>query len=268
MNNTNNSVNSVMRNAKVFFVMIQRDMKVLGVIVKDMFINGIIFVALQTLLYVYLLPTMGMPAERILPLFLGIIILLMSMIGFHKAFRIVNDRDKSKFIEYQLSLLPKKWLFAEYIVVFFIEFMVQAMGPFIVCAIVIGPGLHIMEVSWISLFIMVSMSLLFFSTLFLTACMVLPTYWFFDNLWPRILTPMTLLGTANYPLERVKAISPLLGKLVLLNPGTYVIEGLRAVLAPYSTTLTVPICAGVLGMFVCLGLVILAIGIRSTLDPV
>lgn len=264
----NISHNVTLRNFKVFLVFVKRDMKVLRSIIKDMLINGAFFVTLQTLLYVYLLPVMGMPAERILPLFLGIVILLMSMIGFHKSFRIMNDRDKSKFIEYQLSLLPKKWLFAEYAFSFCIEFAFQAIIPFAVCAVLIGPGFNVAAISWTAFFAIVCASLLFFSTFFLAICMVLPAYWFFDNLWPRILTPMILLGTANYPLERVRVISPLLGKLFLLNPVTYVIEGLRGALAPGSTPISLALCVTMLISFMILNLIILSVGVRSTLDPV
>lgn len=259
---------TMVRNFNIFCVFIRRDMKVLSTIIKDMLINGMVFVTLQTILYVYLFPTMGMPLERIVPLFLGIIVLLTSMIGFHKAFRIMNDRDKSKFIEYQLSLLPKKWLFAEYTCAFCIEFALQVIIPFGICAVLIGPQFNTVLISWPSLICIIIAALIFFSTFFLMICMVLPAYWFFDNVWPRILTPMILLGTVNYPLERVEHISPLLGKIFLLNPATYVIEGLRAVLVPHAATLAFSVCLFALGVFTVINMLIIAFGIRATLDPV
>ena len=128
---------------RVFCTLLWRDVKVLRAIVKDLLINGLFFVFIQTVLYVYLFPLMGVPAERTVPLFLGLVVALLAVSGFHRTYRVILDLHENRFINYQLTLpLPKTLLFAEYLTMYCLEFFLQVIIPFITIGLIMGPAMN------------------------------------------------------------------------------------------------------------------------------
>jgi ABC-type polysaccharide/polyol phosphate export permease len=250
-------------------MLLQRDLKVLRVHIKDMLINGSFFVFIQTMLYVYLFPLMGVSTERTIPLFLGLVIALLAVTGFHRTFRVILDLHENRFINYQLTLpLPKFFLFAEYLTMYCFEFCLQVIIPFVTIGFFVGPALNFAHAHVLSVLLVAGISVFFCSTLFLMVSMTFSYEAFVDHVWPRLLTPFLLLGPAYYPLDAVAKISPFLSKLFLLNPATYIVEGFRSALIGLPSTLSVAQCITTLALLSVTNIIILTMGIRRRLDPV
>jgi ABC-type polysaccharide/polyol phosphate export permease len=92
--------------------------------------------------------------------------------------------------------------------------------------------------------------------------------WYMDNIWPRILSPLLCLGAVFFTWHGINLFSPRIAQLTLLNPFTYVAEGIRQGLLGGTEYLPFTYCvpAVFLALVVVVGL--LAYGIKKRLDPV
>lgn len=254
----------------IFTALLQRDLKVFSTTVKDMLINGSFFVTFQITTLCYLLPAMGAPQERILPTFLGVILILLTSITFQRSFRLMLDLHKNKFIDYQITLpLSKPWFIAEFIVMSFVEYFIQLVIPYTLCSILLVRHLFIAAPIWWPALVGIMLATLFyFSTLSLAVCFGLNFTWFSDNIWPRLLTPLLFLAPTYKPLGQIYEANHLIGTLLLCNPMTYAIEGFRIAVLAQPSIVTFAQCISALFILSTLNLVLLTIGMRKNLDPV
>ena len=92
--------------------------------------------------------------------------------------------------------------------------------------------------------------------------------WFRFNIWARVLTPLNFFGCIWYTWHSLNTISKPLGKLVLLNPYTYMTEGLRTALLQNDASLPLSICIPALLCFIAVGFALSLTLIYKHLDAV
>jgi ABC-2 type transport system permease protein len=256
-------------NIMVFKSLLGRDLHILRSQLKSKLIDGAAIVVLQVLVFGHLLPLAGMPSELIGPTFIGTIVQLCFSLGYGLSLRLLFDIEHNRFISYRLTLpITKHWLFIVYIINFMIEVAVTTIPLFSLGIIALGSSFITVQPN-IPLFVIVYFCVLFFmGTLFLSFSLMYPFRWFFDNLWPRRLTPLFLLSCSLFPWKRVFAISPTLGIVFLANPFTYVAEGLRATLLGGPDFLSAWLCIAMLALGIIGSWCLCNRGIQKRLDPV
>lgn len=211
--------------------LLHRDLKVLSSHLISRFIDGIVIVGLQIVEFCYILPLMGLSPSLIGPLFLGTLLLIVFHMGFAMSLRHLHDLHSDRFIDYQLTLpLPWQGLLLSYIIFFIIEVSIIAIPLLTTSIIFFRTQFGIEHVNIIGLLCIYPLSLLFLGILFLYLPFAYSFDWFNDNIWPRRLSPLFILSTVFLPWKQVHAFSPIIGQLFLLNPLTYVADGLRAAL--------------------------------------
>lgn len=253
---------------RIFVALLRRSFFILIPQLKNTLIDGIFLTSTYVLLFGYLYPEMGMEKTLIGPVFVGSLLTLLSSLSFSLAVRVVLDLKYHRFIDYLFTLpIAKGWLFASYVASFFVE-LFMAVSPLLIFGLTLLHKKIAVDVQWCPFALIFSGSLLFYSILFLAVSILYDYDWFFDNIWPRRLSPLLIASCALFPWYRVNAFSSLLGSLFLLNPITYVAEGLRGSLFEASTSLSPFLCIIMLCFYNMLAVGLLMYSINKTFKTV
>jgi hypothetical protein len=233
-------------------------------------IDGFILVVIAVLVFGNLLPMLGMSKSLIGPVFLGnSLSFFLASLGYNWALRMTYDLKFDRFIDYFLTLpLPKPWLFAYYIVSFIIEAAIVTLPMVTVGIIALGENFGTINGSFITFLCMYFISLTFWGLFFLGSAFMYDYQWFKCNMWARRIVPLFSFGPAFFTFKTIAATNPFIGKLLFLNPITYIIEGLRASLLAGPDYLSLKTC--VCGSLISLVLMFVRLqrGIYKQLDPI
>ena len=263
-------MNTFIRHATIFWALLARDIKVLKSRLCGLIIDSLILVTIAVLVFGNLFPMMGMPAKLIAPVFIGnsLCFFLVSL-GYNWALRMAYDLKFDRFIDYfQTLALPKSWLFVYFITSFIIEITIVTLPMITIGIIALGSNFGPINGSWLAFLSMYFLALLFCVLFFLGSAFVYDYQWFRNNMWPRRIMPFFLLGPAFFTFKTIATIAPVMGKLLFLNPITYVIEGLRVSLLGGTEYVSLPIClCGTLAAIIVM-YIRLHYGIYKQLDPV
>src|ERR1041385_5956068 len=109
-------MSELIHNILVYKALIGRGFYVLRKKLLDAFVNGIILLLMQVLVFGYLFPLMGMSPAYSAPLFIGTVVQMINNLFYNFGMSIVFDLDRQRFIDYRMSLpTTKVWLFASYV---------------------------------------------------------------------------------------------------------------------------------------------------------
>jgi len=239
--------NTFIDRMKIFSALLQRDLKILKSELFDLVTNSLIQVGLNALLFGYLLPAMGIKPSIIGPMYLGIVMLVLYELGFAISANTSMDLAYNRFIDYQATFsLPKRWLFAEYLSMFVIKAFVISVPAILVGTKLLGNRLGIIQTNWPLFFIVYFIATIFLGLLFLYLAMGSSFEWFNDNVWPRCLSPIVNFGCVFFTWKMAYSLYPFLGYILLLNPMTYICEGVRSTIIGGNQFIDARICIAVL----------------------
>lgn len=256
-------------NARIFCALIHRDMKVFGSKFKDSFIDGMCLVGLQVIMYGYLFPEMGMKAHLIAPMYTSTIILMLFTIGFSQSLRMVFDIKFNRYVDYLITLpLPKRWLFSTYVFSFMLETFLTTLPLITIGIALLGKQFPVDQIQWVSFFAFYIFSLLFAAVFFLMLALSFPYQWYMDNIWPRLLSPLLCIGAIFFTWGGINNFSPRIAQLILINPFTYVAEGIRTGLLSGNEYLPFSWCVPAVSIALLVAIILLNRGIKNRLDPV
>ncbi len=258
-----------MHNLRVFWALLQRDLKILKANLVNSIINGLIVAVIELSIIVVFFPRMGMSVQLSAPLFIGSLVFLLFNLGFPFAFGMVYNLKFSRFIDYQLTLpLPKRWLFAEYITNYVLQVFITTLPVILLGVACLGNLISLEHTNWFYFFGIHLLSIIFFGIFFHMCSFQFSFEWFTENIWPRFLGPFLCLASVFYIWHRVYAVSKTIAYLFLLNPFSYVAEGLRAGLLGGPEYLPAYVCVIAIIISSLISLLFLIHGIKKRLDPV
>ncbi len=256
-------------NARIFFTLLSRDVKLLNANIRSMFIDCVVPLITQVLTFGHLFPLLGMPASMIAPVYLGSMLSLFLQLGFSTVMKIAFDLNHNRFIDYQITLpITKRWLFASYIVNHIIELALITIPLYVVGMLILHNQFDISHANLLGIIIMVSLMFVFFATFFYAIAFSFPLQWILENTWPRILVPLWWISGGLVMWKLVYAWWPVLAYIMLLSPFTYVSEGLRSSLLGNERFIHWQWCALALLLFIFLNILALRRGVKKRLDPV
>ncbi len=259
----------LLNNISIFFVLLQRDLKALSKMFKSRLIDNLFILTVDVLLFGWMLPLLGMPAERIAPFFVSSIIFQMSILNYTIAKNRNYDLRFDRFIDYQLTLpISKKWLFAEKIVYSVIEISTIIVPVFFIGLFILRHKFIIIHTNWLALIAIYLFSLFVLAFLYSYFAFAYSYTWFGNNLFMRRLSPMNTLSSAFVPWKIIAPVYPLLGWVVLFSPLTYMGEGIRTAMIGGDAFLSLPLCFGMLSIFSLIIIPLFAWGVKTRLDPV
>ena len=263
-------MNTFNQNIAIFLALMKRDMKVLKKRLHSLIIDGLILVCVTVLVFGYLLPLLGMPTTLIAPIFLGnSLSFFLASLGYNFATRMAYDLKFDRFIEYFLTLpLPKRWLFAYFITSFIIESSIITLPLITIGITLLGNNFGPINGNFIIFLAVYFLFLLFWALFFLGSSFSLNYQWFKNNMWARRIMPLFIFSPAFFTFKKVTMFLPIMSKLMLFNPLTYLVEGLRTALLGGNDYLPLSICL----MGICISIVLMTVrlyyGLHKQLDPV
>lgn len=263
-------MNSFIHRATIFYALLARDIKVLKLRLNNLIIDGLILVSVTVLVFGYLLPLLGMPKTLIAPIFLGnSLSFFLASLGYNFATRMVYDLKFNHFIDYFLILpLPKRWLFAYFITSFIIESSIVTLPLITLGIILLGKSFGPLNGSFITFLAVYFLVLLFWALFFLGSSFTCSYQWFKNNMWARRIMPLFVLSSAFFTFKTVTTIMPTFSIIMLCNPLTYLVEGLRSALLGGTAYLPLTTCLLGISVAIVIMSVRLYYGIYKHLDPV
>lgn len=256
-------------NARIFCALIHRDMKVFGSKFKDAFIDGMCVVILQVIMCGYLLPQMGMKPHLTAPLYISTFVLMLFTIGFSQSLRMVFDIKFNRYVDYLLTLpLPKTWLFSTYVFSFMLETLLTTLPLITIGILILYKHFPFDKIQWLAFFAFYLLTLLFMAVFVLMLALSFSYQWYMDNIWPRILSPLLCIGAVFFTWHGINSFSPRIAQLTLLNPFTYIAEGIRMGLLGGPEYLPFSYCVPAVMVALAITILLLARGIKNRLDPV
>lgn len=178
--------------------------------------------------------------------FIGNAMLIILILTFQLAFRLLFDLEYNKFVNYQITIIHPRLLLLQRIV-FSTLFTFFVLLPFFpISKLILQSYLVTTNASWTKMFIV-----LFFGSLCLscynTLCScIIKSSNNIASLWMRLNFPMMMLGGMWAPLSVVKSVAPWLTYLLYINPITYLTEGLRRAILGGDQFLPVTTCISAL----------------------
>lgn len=254
---------------KVFLAISYRDLRFIVKKLPSRLFDSAILATMQVLGLGYFLPLLGLPQEAIGPLFIGTATNIIYSLSYNISFSYVLDLERNRYINYAIILpIPTALLFAQFVFIFLVEVMIITFPLFFLASSFLSPAFSWANANIGAVALMFFIYCLFSALLFIYLAFATPYTWFLDNIWPRRLAPLALLGCGAFTWKKVYLINSLLGSLLLLNPLTYIHEGLRSAFfggndyLPYSLAL-------VMAVFWCIIIFLLLLrAIKQRLDPV
>jgi hypothetical protein len=246
-----------LQNMRITRALLSRDLYVFRSTMMGTIIDAAISLCTEIILNVKLLPLMGMPRELIAPLYIGGIFAKLFFLAHSYSLRIQYGIKNGGLPLYEATLpLAKSWLFARNVIRFVIETLL-ILVPLTVASIpLVGADLGINNPNWIALLFFSVASALFFGALSIFIAHHYPFDWYMENIWPRRLSFLFMTSVLFVTWKRTMLYVPWFGYMTLLNPTTYLVEGMRNALFDQNLYLPQSICI-VGSLFFCIIIIIL-----------
>lgn len=257
---------------RILKALIMRDIYVLRHSIINKIIDACIRLPIEVLNFGYFFPLLGMPKNLIAPLYLGMgftLFLIFTGYSFSTTIMRLITPGNPTILEYELTLpISKAFIFGKYILSYILEACIVNLPLISIGIWILRDNFTALEGSWF-IFYSTLLCTLVFSGLFF---MLLPLHYtqayFWHNIWPRRLSWLLNFGALFYTWKAAYGLNKYLALAMLLNPFTYIAEGLRSALLGGPDYIPLYVCLLVLSVYSVCCIIALNISIKKRLDPV
>jgi len=231
---------------KTFFQLLHRDFYIFGKRLKTYGINYlIIYPLLAILIFGYIQPGVifgAGSAKASIILMVGTFALNSVQICFSLISPLMYDIEGDRFIDYQMMLLPPRVLFFELIAFPALFSFIIAMPFFPLARLLLPSYFDALNTSWVGLLLMNLVCSYFFASYVLMVMCFIKRSFNVRYFWIRINWPLVVLGGFWVPWALLNSRFKLYSWLALIDPYTYITEGLRSALVGNDPFIAYPIC--------------------------
>lgn len=195
----------------------------------DRFFNACIWVILTIIVFQYIFPNLGLSEDY------GAFMACANAInwGFFEVMenvsRLIADLDGERSISYDLTLpLPQWMVFCRIALTNALQAMAVSVFILPLSMIVLWNNFPLIHFSCIKMFLIFSISNLFYGFFSLWVTSLIPNLSGMTNIWMRLIFPLWWLGGYQFSWNTMNSVSPVTAKLMLINPILYTSEGMRA----------------------------------------
>jgi len=257
---------------RIFKALIIRDLYVLRQSIRNKIIDACIRLPIEVLNFGYFFPLLGMPKQLIPPLYLGMgfaLFLIFTGYSFSTTMMRLITPGNPSILEYELTLpIPKTVLFAKYILSYIIEACLVNIPLVSIGIWILRDNFSALQGSWVIFYAVLLYSLLFSGLFFMLLPMHYSQAYFWNNIWPRRLSWLLNFGAIFYTWHGAYNLNKYLAYAMLLNPFTYITEGLRSALLAGPVYISINWCILMLTVSITSCIVALQASIKKRLDPV
>jgi ABC-2 type transport system permease protein len=215
----------------------------------DKFINFYIWAGCSMLVSGYLMQSFGLKAD-FGPFQLGGILASVGIFELYgNAVTFVSDLEGDCTIAYYLTLpTHTATVLCSHIFYYATIGTVMSIATLPLAKLILWNKLSLLAIAWPNLLFFIMLINIFCATTTLLLSAFIPSMDKFDILWVRIMFPLWFLGGFQFSWNSVHLTAPILSYLLLLNPITYMSEGVRAALLGQNGSINFWICCVVLLM--------------------
>lgn len=258
---------NIQEQARVVWALVQRDLFLLRQSLYDDLINSTVKVSALYFVLGVLSPYLGFRDAMSRDVMIGAIVSVFLSRGFVSAVTDSFDMSDTRFIDYKRTLpLSTRGMLCASLVSYVVVLAVSTLPLFILAKIYLGTAMPLDAIQWIPFIIIYVLGMFFISAFFLITIFRTSFEWFQFNIWQRVLTPMNTFGCLFFSWKYLYAFSPLLARILLMNPFTYISEGLRASIFGNHDYISVYYCIPALVAWTAAALVILLGYVRKKVD--
>jgi ABC-2 type transport system permease protein len=240
----------IMNYAKLFFLLLKTDLIIFNKRFKEGIINTIIWVSIILVIFAYIFPAMGM-TNLFGPLYVtGAVVSSCIFEIWSSSITFVSDLEANKTISYPLTLPIPSWLyFIQLAIGYAIKSMTIALVIIPLGKLIIWDKFSLAHISLTKTLIMFIIVNIFAGLLSLFMSSITTSIFNFRNIWTRFLFPLWFLGGAEFYWQVAYTLSKPLAYIMLLNPITYAMEGMRASILGEKLFISFWICSFMLFIF-------------------
>lgn len=213
----------------VFKDMLISDMHVLRQFFLGKLLNRIIWVGSYVIIMSHIMPSFGLSTSYGPFILAGLIASIGLLESFSSTAAIVADLNGDRTITYYLTLpIPASLVFIRMLCFYALEFAMLGMIILPIGSLLLKEPLSFGAISWGKFAIIFTIINLFHGSFILWAASITKNMATISNIMSRLIHPFWFFGGFQFSWHVLHKIWPKLAYLMLLNPVTYTMEGLRA----------------------------------------
>ncbi len=238
----------MMNNALIFLQLMRRDMRVLSREFVGDLINAITWPGSLAITFGYVLPSVGMNQQYGTFLLVGALASTFFYLSLGMGSELVSDFCSMRCIDFYFTLPTSSYRFVLSYRVFSFAFhsVIISLPLLLIGKFILGSRMDLSQLSIIKLLLVVLLSGTFFGFFGLWLAAWIPTNRAFNSVWRRVYTPMQLLGCYWFSFFTGFKVFSYIACIALLNPLTYMCEGVRAAVMGQTEYLNFWLCLAVL----------------------
>ncbi len=210
--------------------LLMMDMYVFRATIIDKIVNTMIYCAVQLFVMGYMMRAFGLNDAYTNFFVIGLFATVGQFEVFPMVVKVVSDRTGDQSILYYCTLPTSSWLVLGRLILFTALGSLSLMTFFFpfMATVLWYQGL-LFNISFIALLIMMLLTALFYGSLALLIVTFVKDMTKVSNIWMRFLFPLWFLGCYQFSFNTLINKVGYFGYLILINPFTYINEGMRAI---------------------------------------
>ena len=181
--------------------------------------------------------------------FAGNILLVMLLFTYKQNIELLFDLENQRYIDYQITVLSPFLVLCERILFTGLYTFVLTIPYYPVGGLLLPKYIDLSHTNWIHLLLILCAGSFCLSAYHLLAAVTLNRSTNIGSLWSRVNGVLILLGGFWIPLYIMRDYSPILGKIVFLNPCIYLTEGIKRAITGSNQFLPFSLCLPMLLLF-------------------
>lgn len=253
--------------SQTFISLLRRDSLVFKKHVTNRFIDACVWSGITLYVSQYILPQFGMHQNFGTFIMIGNIAAWgMFEVGTNVSI-LISDIQGANSLSYYLTLpIPTSWIFIRIGLIDAYKSFVSTLPLLPVGKLILWNFISMSDISYRYLLLSYILANLFFGFLGLFLASVMPNLEYLTTVKLRIIFPMWFFGCYQFSWHMLKNANPYLAYLNLLNPVTYIMEGLRGTIIVNQPLIPYWICTITTIFFICLFAYLGVRGFKKRLD--
>jgi len=227
----------------VFKNLLKIDLKLFKEILLDKIVDLFIWVACTILIMGYIMPLLGLSNDYGVFQLAGLVASAGLFEVFPSVMGLVSDYEGDRLISYQLILPVPSWLiFIKIICHYAISAIILGLCVIPMGKLVLWQQFDLTQIQLIPFALMALVTGIFYGVFTLLISSMCKDMSRIGNVWMRFIFPLWFLGGFQFSWTVLYRLAPKLAYANLLNPMTYIMEGMRAALLGQAEYISVWYC--------------------------
>ena len=220
----------MINNARIFIQLMRRDVRVLSREFVGDLINAVTWPASLAITFGYVLPSVGMDQQYGSFLLIGALASTFFYLSLGMGNELVGDFTSLRCIDFYFTLPASSYQFVllQRVISFALHSVFVSLPLLPIGKLLLGSRMDLSQLSIVKLLLIQLAAGIFFGFFGLWLAAWIPTNRAFNSVWRRVYTPMQLLGCYWFSFATGFNVFAYVTCIALLNPLTYMCEGVRA----------------------------------------